>query len=60
MPRAVERAQLAAQPQRIEIFEAERDDDEIVIAVGGVKQRLVRIGLDSTSCSACSAVAIRS
>ena len=28
------------------VFEPERNDEEIVIAVGGVKQRLARIGLD--------------
>ena len=43
---AIERANLAAQPQRVEILKPERDDEQIVIAVGGMEQGLVRIGLD--------------
>ena len=46
LPRALQRARLAAQPQAVEIFEAERDDQQVVIAFGGVEQRLRRIGLD--------------
>ena len=46
LPRALQRARLAAQPQAVEIVEAERDDQQVVIAFGGVEQRLPRIGLD--------------
>ena len=44
--RALERADLAAQPQAVEILQAERDDHQVVIAFGGMEQRLGRIGLD--------------
>ena len=43
---ALQRARLAAQPQAVEIVEAERDDQKVVIAFGGVKQRFRRIGFD--------------
>ena len=43
---ALERAHLAAQPQAVEILQAERHDQQVVIALGGMKQRLARIGLD--------------
>ncbi len=43
---ALQRARLAAQPQAVIVFEAERDDQQVVIAFGGVEQRLRRIGLD--------------
>ncbi len=41
---ALQRARLAAQPQAIEILQPQRHDQEIVVALGGVKQRLGRIG----------------
>ncbi len=43
---ALQRARLAAQPQPVVIFQAERNDQQIVIALGGVKQRFRRIDLD--------------
>ena len=43
---ALERAELAAQPQAVEILQAQRNDHQVVIALGGVEQRLARIGLD--------------
>ena len=46
LPRALQRARLAAQPQAVKIVEAERDDQQVVIAFGGVEQRLRRVGLD--------------
>ena len=46
MAGALQRARLAAQPKPIEIVEAERDDQQVVIALGGVKQRFRRIALD--------------
>ncbi len=46
LPGPFQRPRLAAQPQAVEIIEAERDDQQIVIAVGGVKQRFGRIGFD--------------
>ena len=46
LPGPLQRPRLAAQPQAVEILEAERDDQQIVIAVGGVEQRFRRIGFD--------------
>ncbi len=46
MPGPLQRACLAAEPQAVEIIKAERDDQQIIIAVGGVKQRFRRVGLD--------------
>ena len=40
VPRALQRADLAAQPQAVEIFQPERHDEKIVIVLGGMKQRL--------------------
>ncbi|MHC2196102.1 hypothetical protein ACVJF1_008735 [Bradyrhizobium diazoefficiens] len=44
--RALQRARLAAQPEAIEIVEVERDDQQVVIALGGVEQRFGRVRLD--------------
>ncbi|MET4846215.1 hypothetical protein ABIF62_006710 [Bradyrhizobium japonicum] len=44
--RALQRARLAAQPQAVEIVEVERDDQQVVIALGGVEQRFGRVRLD--------------
>ena len=46
LPRAFQRARLAAQPKPVEILQTERDDQEVVTALGGVEQRFGRIGLD--------------
>ena len=43
---AVERAQLAAQPQAVEADEVEAHDDELEGALGGLDERLVRVALD--------------
>ena len=43
---ALERADLAAQPQAVEILQPERHDDQVVVALGGAEQRFVRISLD--------------
>ena len=43
---ALERADLAAQPQAVEILQPERHDDQVVVALGGVEQRFIRISLD--------------
>ncbi len=43
---AFDRAQLGDQAQAVEVGEAERDDDEIEVALGGAEQRLLGIGLD--------------
>src|SRR5579872_7617709 len=39
MPRSLERASLATQSQAVEIVEAERNDQKVVIAVSGVEER---------------------
>ena len=41
---ALERADLAAQAQAVEILQAERDDQQVEIAFGRAEQRFVRIG----------------
>ncbi len=46
---AIEGADLAAQPQAVEILQAKRHDNKIVIAFGGMKQRLGWIGFDIDS-----------
>ena len=46
MAGAFDRAQLAAQAQAVEIGETEADDDDLVISLGGAKQRLLRVGFD--------------
>ncbi len=46
VPCSLQRARLAAQTQAVEIFQPERHDEKIVIAFGGMKQRLGRIGFD--------------
>ena len=43
---ALERADLAAQTQAVEILQPKRHDDEIVVAFGGAEQRFIRISLD--------------
>ena len=43
---AVERAELAAQPQRVAVLQRQRHDHQVVFAFGGVEQRLVRIAFD--------------
>ena len=44
--RALERADLAAQPQSVVAAEAEADDDEVDVVLGRLEQRLVRVRLD--------------
>ncbi len=44
--RALERADLAAQPQPVVVAETEADDDEVDIVLGRLEQRLVRVRLD--------------
>ncbi len=43
---ALERAQVAAQPQAVVVLEAERDDGEVERGLGGLEHRLAGIGLD--------------
>ena len=42
LARALQRADLAAQPQPVEIGEAEADDQEVEIVLGAAQQRLMR------------------
>ena len=42
----LQRAHLTAQPQTVVVLEAERHDHQVVIALGGMKQRLGRIGFN--------------
>ena len=44
VPRAVERADLRAEPQAVGMLEAEADDHQVEIAVGKPQQRPRRIG----------------
>ncbi len=46
VPGAVERAQLAADAQAVEIGKAEADDDQFVIALGGGEQGLMGLAFD--------------
>ena len=41
MPGAIQRARLTAQPQAVILLESERHDQQIVIALGGLKQRIL-------------------
>ena len=55
--RAVERAQMRAQPEPVDLLQVEADDDEVVVAFGGAEQRLLRVVLVVDLASAASAPA---
>ena len=57
LPGAVQRAEMRAQPQAVDLLEIEADDGEVVVALSGAEERLLRFGLvidGMLSATACS------